>query len=152
MSKNPFMNLEAIGGMFAPQPPSASQVMTGPSNATAPGLLTPGTIANLYNRPSTKSPAGPKGIHPGNWSTTYSASFPLEEINGGKGEVLIPTVVDGKFLTDDEAKDRFRKTGEHLGIFDTWQNADAYALALHKSQEAAGNFYGRSANLENKTK
>lgn len=127
---------------------AAAQIMAGPSNSSTKGLLTPGTILNLYNRPSTQSPAGPNGLQPGNWSTTYSASFPLGEIHpGAKGEILLPTVVGGKFLTNPEAIDRYLKTGEHLGVFDTWQNADAYANALHQSQEASGNFYGSNSTL-----
>jgi len=115
---------------------------TGPSNETAQGLLESGNILNLYNRPVTQSPAGPKGIEPGNWSTTYSKSFNLN----GK-ETLIPTVVNGKFLTDQEAIDRYKDTGQHLGKFDTPKNADKYSIALHNSQEAYGKFFGRTSNL-----
>lgn len=87
------------------------------------GLLTPGTIKNLYDRPVMKNADG-------SVSTTSSSSW-----NFGGKEVLLPTVVDGKRLTPQEAQDRYRKTGEHLGIFDTPEHADLYAQALHLEQE-----------------
>jgi hypothetical protein len=87
-----------------------------------PGLVTPGTITNLYNRPVLVNPD--KSV-----STTRSMSF-----NEDGKEILIPTVVEGKSLTPDQAIERYHKTGEHLGIFDSPQNADAYAEALHQEQ------------------
>lgn len=112
-----------------------------------PGLIEPGNIINLYNRPVTKAPAGPSGLQTGDQlgqtSTTFSKSF---NINGK--ETLIPTVVDGKFLTDDEAVDRFKKTGQHLGIFADPKSADEYVGLLHKSQEAVGNYYGATSQLK----
>lgn len=111
--------------------------VSGPSNATAPGLITPGNIINLYNRPETKPPAGPNGLdRNAGMSTTYSKSFGL-----GGHEVLLPTVVNGKFLTDQEAVARYHATGEHLGHFDTPEHADAYAQSLHESQQAIGDRY-----------
>src|SRR6266436_4825717 len=66
-------------------PETTAQIMSGPNNTQAPGLLVPGTITNLYNRPATKNTGG-------GWSTTYSKSFKFPE-----GEVLVPTVINGKF-------------------------------------------------------
>lgn len=64
-------------------------------------------------------------------STVRSASF-----NFGDGkETLIPTVSDdGRLLSNDEAIDQFKKTGKHLGKFDTPDNATAYAEKLHEQQ------------------
>jgi hypothetical protein len=45
-------------------------------------------------------------------------------------EVLIPTMADGKKLTDDEAKQRFLETGEHFGKFDSVEAANAFAKIL----------------------
>jgi hypothetical protein len=64
------------------------------------------------------------------YSTTSSMSF---EENGK--EILIPTVVDGKRLSQQEAIDHYHKTGEHLGKFDNPENADRYATWLHNRQE-----------------
>ncbi len=117
-------------------------IAAGPATQGFPGLLTPGNIVNLYNRPVTSPIAGPGGnvqnqMGQPTTSTTFSKSF-----NFGHGEVLLPTVVGGKFLTDQEAVARYKKTGEHLGIFATPDAADAFAGALHNSQQAMGNFYG----------
>jgi uncharacterized protein (TIGR02594 family) len=56
-------------------------------------------------------------------------------------EVLIPTVSnDGKILTNDQAIDQYKKTGQNLGVFDTPEHADAYAKQLHDAQ---AKFYGQ---------
>jgi predicted GNAT family acetyltransferase len=66
----------------------------------------------------------------GTISTELSFSIGTE-----KGEVLIPQVVDGKKLTKEQAIEHYKKTGEHLGIFDTPENASKYADSLHKDQD-----------------
>jgi hypothetical protein len=55
-------------------------------------------------------------------------------IGTDQGEVLIPTVVNGRVVSDQEAIRHYQKTGEHLGIFRTPKDADAYAQTLHKQQ------------------
>lgn len=91
------------------------------------GLVTPGNI-DLGNRPQVQTPEG--GI-----ATVRSISIDQD----GK-EVLIPTVSpDGKLLTNQQAVDLYRRTGQHLGIFDSVNSADRYAQALHEQQAY---FYG----------
>jgi hypothetical protein len=68
----------------------------------------------------------------GTISTEVSMSFYDEDT--GK-EVLIPTVINGQIVSDDEAIEHYYRTGEYLGMFDTWQEADAYADLLHRRQE-----------------
>jgi len=66
----------------------------------------------------------------GSVSTVRSMSFE----DDGK-EVLVPTVgPDGQLLSDDEAKALYHKTGKHLGIFRTPEDADAYAQQLHEDE------------------
>ncbi len=81
-------------------------------------------LGNLdpFNRPTLKNPDGTT-------STTSSIS-----IGTDKGEVLIPTVVDGKRLSNAEAIEHYKKTGQHFGIFATPDDADAFAVNLHNMQ------------------
>lgn len=58
-------------------------------------------------------------------------SISIEE--DGK-EVLIPTVINGAVVSDEEAIAYYKKTGQHLGKFKTSQDADKYAEALHQQQ------------------
>lgn len=87
------------------------------------GPVTPGNI-DLTNRPRVKNPDG-------SISTVRSLSFGTDE-----GEVLVPTVhPEGRIMSDEEAMQRYRDTGEHLGIFKTPEAATKYADQLHKDQE-----------------
>lgn len=64
----------------------------------------------------------------GSISTEYSFSFWDDDV--GK-EVLIPQVVNGRIVSEQEAKDHYYETGEHLGMFDDWHDADEYSMMLH---------------------
>ena len=93
---------------------------TGPRNV--PGMLTPGNI-DLTKRPLVHNPDG-------SISSLLSASFGTDD-----GEVLVPKVSpDGRILSNKEALDRYKKTGEHLGIFKTPDDADRYAEFIHNKQ------------------
>lgn len=92
----------------------------------APGLLEKGNIDLKARKIATNAD---RSI-----STVRSMSFEED----GK-EVVIPTVIDGKVVSDKEAIDQYHKTGEHLGKFDNPANADKFSEALHQAQ--AG-FYG----------
>ena len=88
------------------------------------GLLAPGNV-DLYAQPVVKNADGSS-------STVHSFSVGLN----GK-EVLLPTVMpDGRHLSQPEALEEYRKTGRHLGVFDTPDNATAYASRLHDDYEA----------------
>lgn len=60
--------------------------------------------------------------------------------NEGGKEILVPRVaVDGsRILSPQEAIDQYHKTGQHLGMFDSPEEATKVAIQLHKDQEAMG--------------
>lgn len=94
------------------------------------GLLAIGNI-DLYSRPRVDNGDG-------TYSTVRSMSFGDE--NGR--EILIPTVSDdGRIMSDDEAINNYYQTGKHLGIFNSPDNATAYAERLHELQEQYYNNY-----------
>jgi hypothetical protein len=91
-------------------------------------MVTPGNI-DLMARPVVKNPDG-------SISTVRSMS-----VNFGGPEVLIPTVSDdGRILSDDDAIQLYRKSGKHLGMFQTPEHATSYAKTLHEQQARA---YGK---------
>lgn len=65
----------------------------------------------------------------GSTSTVRSMSFEQD----GK-EILVPTVVNGKVVSDAEAIANYKKTGQHLGIFATTADATAFAQQLHERE------------------
>jgi hypothetical protein len=103
------------------------------------GMVEPGNL-DIRNRPTIQNADG-------SHSSEYSVSF---EDDKGR-EVLVPTIVDGKFLTPDGKKppegsaeekamfnrawQHYQQTGENLGKFDNPENADAYAQILHSRGE-----------------
>lgn len=97
-----------VGGGDEPPPPAV-------------GLVAPGNI-DLTRRPRVKNPDGTT-------STVRSIS-----INEDGREILIPTVVGNRVVSDDEAIREYHRTGKHLGIFDSPTHATAYAQALHQDQ------------------
>ena len=106
----------------------------------AAGLTEKGNI-DLFNRPQVKNADG-------SISTVRSMSVGMDG-----SEVLIPTVSDdGRILSDDQAIEQYRKTGRHLGKFDTPANATAYAEKLHQQQEAYYKQEGLSADYLVKAK
>jgi hypothetical protein len=98
----------------------------------AGGQLEPGNI-DLTNRPRVRNSDG-------SVSTIRSLGVNID----GK-ETLIPTVSeDGRIMSDDEAVAQYKRTGKHLGKFNSVAASNAGAVALHDEQERMGNKWGRS--------
>lgn len=68
----------------------------------------------------------------GDVMTEHSFSFPYQ----GQ-EVLVPRMIEGQLFTEEQAKQHFVDTGQHLGKFESTEAADAYAEALHMRQAMA---------------
>lgn len=86
-------------------------------------LLEPGNI-DLAKRPVVKNPDG-------SISTVRSIG-----VNVDGQEVLIPTVSpDGRILSDKDAIQLYKLSGQHLGKFKTAAASTAYAQQLHQQQE-----------------
>jgi hypothetical protein len=89
------------------------------------GMTEKGNI-NLRTRPSAWN------SETGGFSSVWSMGF--QDDKGA--EVLVPRVApNGAILSEDEARQRYERTGEHLGKFSTPESSDAYAQKLHEQQE-----------------
>lgn len=102
-----------------PAPTKSVNYQMGPR--TAPGMVAPGNI-DLWGRPRVRNDDG-------SVSTIRNATFTIEDPQSpyyGK-TVMLPTVMDnGTIVSPHDAYQNYRKTGKHLGIFDTPENADLY--------------------------
>ena len=78
---------------------------------------------DLWNRPVVTNADG---------TVSTIRSISIEE--DGK-TILIPTVVDGKVVSDEEAVQHYDETGEMLGEFNSEKEAQDYADKLHDQQE-----------------
>jgi hypothetical protein len=100
---------------------------------TLEGERRPGNI-DLHNRPIVHNDDD-------SFSTVRSASFGTDE-----GEVLLPTVSDdGAVMSDADAFGEYERSGRHLGVYDTPEDATRAAGRLHDSQAEE---YGPQARLE----
>jgi hypothetical protein len=92
-----------------------------PEKKAEGGLVTPGNI-DVSKLPAVRNPDG-----------TYSTVRSMGVNINGK-EVLIPTVVNGRVVSEKEAIDAYLKTGRHLGIFSSPEASTAYAQRLHEQE------------------
>lgn len=133
----PNMNLMDLMSALMPQPimPNSRPAAPAPPLYTAPGPTKGMTAAgntDLRALPVIQNPDGSS-------STVYSTSFTDENPKSphyGKN-VLVKGILNGKKTDDvDALRNQYYKTGQHLGVFDTPENADAYASRLHEDWQA----------------
>lgn len=98
--------------------PAPAASVQNPTPATVPGLISPGNI-DLKNRPKVVN---------GDGTTSTVRTMTVEEDGHA---ILLPTVINGKIVSDDEAIKHYHQTGEHMGIFKTEKQADDYDRDLH---------------------
>jgi hypothetical protein len=92
----------------------------------ASGMIEPGNI-DLSYRPKVKNRVPGEG----GYSTIRSLGFQDQDGN----EVLIPTVVNGKILSEEGAIENYYKTGKHLGKFKSPEDSTRYGELLHSLEE-----------------
>jgi hypothetical protein len=78
---------------------------------------------DVHRRPVVRNPDG-------SISTVRSITVGFDD-----GVYVLPTVIGDRVVSDDEAIQHFRKSGEHLGVFKTEKDANNYAKRLHLEQE-----------------
>ena len=88
---------------------------------TPKGLRTAGNL-DLNARPTVRNPDG-------SISTVRTIT-----VTDPRGAWLLPTVIGNQVVSNEAAIAHWRSTGQNLGLFDTEENADAYAQALHEQQ------------------
>lgn len=112
------------------------QASAQPDSGLPKGMLEQGNI-DVNHRPVIWNDDGTP-------STVFSATVPISKNRWA----LVPTIADGKFLTpngkmpahgdtaaaralEQAALDNYKKTGQHLGVFNSQQAADSFATATH---------------------
>ena len=134
MSKSQMLKQQLVQQMQPQQVQQPVQQVTTQPVATQPTNTQYGAgNIDLTKRPVVKNDDG-------SISTVRSMSF-----NEDGKEILVPTVVNGRVVSDQEAIDHYHKTGEYLGKFNTVDEANAYAENLHNQQEK---LYGHSVKAQ----
>ena len=91
-------------------------------NIERTGMIESGNI-NLAKRRPVKTTDG-------RYATVFSMSF--SDRDGV--ETLIPTVVNGRIVSNDKAIEHYYKTGEHLGKYTTPDAATKAANRIHEAE------------------
>lgn len=113
----------------AQNPLTADEQQALAENARAPGIVAP---AQQQQHPNLKP------VVPGNIGTAVSAARPVAVTMQNGRSVLVPTVIGGQQLSPEQAIQRFKQTGQHLGIFANPASANAFAQGGQQAQPNAG--------------
>lgn len=109
------------------------QRMKDPKNF--PAMISPPNIP-LRDRPVVKNPDG---------SSSTVSTITIEE--DGKG-ILLPTIINGKRVSEADAIQHFKDTGENMGVFKSEKDADDYDKQLHTSMGWNGSPGGGQAQWQ----
>lgn len=145
LSRNPAPSLSSPPPMLAQQPTPIARMQ---NNAGATGLGQTARqmlASNVPGQPPTQTGRVNEHI-PGNLDPSKPMSYVKNtdgsvstvrsmSIGTDNGETLIPTVSpEGNILSNDQAVDRYRKTGDNFGSWKSVSDANKYAATLHENQ------------------
>ena len=92
-----------------------------------PGLIEKGNL-DLSNRKQVPNPEA------GGTSSVWSMSVGIQDKNGKEITVVIPRLKpDGTIMSEQDAFSYFKKTGQHMGKFQTVEEADRFSKDYSKS-------------------
>lgn len=114
----PFVSQPVPRPFAMPTPAPGGGPVPAPAPKNTKGMLEPGNI-DLDNRPAVRNADGSTST-----VRTITAEF------DGK-TYLLPTIINGKLVSNDEAKQHFRQTGQHMGAFSSEDAAEDYDKKLH---------------------
>lgn len=121
---NAYSNVTGVDGKTIYEQDFAGRLfgVTEDGRTTSPLAVEPGNI-DLLNRPVVRNADG-------SISTERSFSVNIDGL-----EVILPTVINGKIVSEEEAIQHYYDTGEHLGKYNTPAEAEAAAEQIHLDQE-----------------
>lgn len=151
-TSNPLGNYDpSMQGMLTPQAPRMDPVGSGPGTFSQlqSAFAVPPPLPIPRPNPLPPVPASRNAsidmVAPGNIDLnnrqvyfgndgTYGTEHSFS-IGTPKGEVLIPQIVNGKLVSQQDAINHYMQTGENLGTFTTPAAANAYATQLHERDQ-----------------
>ena len=133
------MFVPGVNGSVIPSAPSGSRLKGAYKNSKKRKMPNGGSVLSMGDYDRTTAPKKGNYLLPdinrpsyidesGNTRSEYKMGI---NVNGK--ETLIPSVVGGRQLTKDQAVDRYRSTGLHMGQFNTPKEAD-YAARLRTAR------------------
>ena len=124
------------------QQPAQAPAQTPAKQTAKSGIRQTGSanISRMLDAKDTTGKYGKGNIDLNNRKTVRNddGSISTEEsfsVNIDGQEVLLPTIINGRRVSEQEAIDHYKQTGEYLGKFNTVEEADAYAEQLHNRQD-----------------
>jgi len=133
------MFVPGVNGSIIPSAPSGSKLKGAYKNSKKRKMPNGGSVLSMGDYDLTKAPKKGNYLLPDINRPSYTdetggrRSEYKTGVNIDGKETLLPTVVGGKQLTENQAIDRYYKTGLHMGKFNTPQEAE-YASRLRTAR------------------